>query len=975
MLSTLYGTNGNGTHRRIEFGGSARAEKAVDFILNSYSSRAALGRRFGNNLDPRRDVFREAGIPRPGEMSARLYQDLVDEDGLAAKVVDFMPKECWRVQPEIYETEDSERSTPFEQAWDDLPRGLAAIGRMTDKGGSNSKPPTRNALPPKPPFPGRPPAKGGEDPALPFPRKANREMTSWFQDEYGSPVWETLLRADVQSGIGRYGVVLFGLDDGLPLHLPAKGVEEVNSVSPKGGEKVKPDAFQGLYSFSVNAAKAEGRKLRYLRAFPESLCSIARTEQNFSSPRFGQPTAYNVTFSVGEQSSQAPGGSTTGTAATQVGITKEVHWTRVLHVCDVGVNYGPSMVYGGERLRNVLPYVLGAQKLALGDPEMYWIAGLAMLFFSNQQGYDAPPDRQSIKDQLEEMMTGLQRFAVAPGLTAENVGPPVSDPTPHIDLMLRLICIRYGWPKRIFEGSERGELASSQDEREHKDRVKGRQHGYLTPRLIVPFVDRLILLGVLPEPKGYSINWPDVSTQTEGEKADTFGKWVTAWGTYKEKMVDQVIPPVYAMTRVELGDMEEEEATVILEDAEEQKALAEEEAIEKQKQMIDEGLAPDPAAAEDKATLDIAGRIGGTPPPGKGTAPPGKKPTFNELLRGRYQDYTTGGLILNKATARTKLTGGRWVTLDNGVHVYIKSGRIAVGPAALKEKLSGKPPGEQGKQTEPDKAPKPPAPSKPKPKADTPATSRAKAEDAFKRSMEADRRGDKEEAARLRTEAAGHAAAAKAPAKGVGKAKAPAAETPKTATVGTHVRRLTGNKEEGEALLKDVDEMDKTHGGKLNAFLAKKPLTSVNVGSPPKEVGAASGVYSQTKKTLTVKPKDKIGGGELEEPGDTLAGTRAQKLEGQAAALQMQKVTFSHELGHHVAFEVINGLPDGKQKVYRDIIIESALKDGKKVSTYADTNPHEYFAESFAAYHHDPKSLSPTAKKMVEDVMALAEKL
>ena len=41
-----------------------------------------------------------------------------------------------------------------------------------------------------------------------------------------------------------------------------------------------------------------------------------------------------------------------------------------------------------------------------------------------------------------------------------------------------------------------------------------RKHKFIEEQVIVPFVDRLILLGVLPEPAmGFSVVWPDLEAQ------------------------------------------------------------------------------------------------------------------------------------------------------------------------------------------------------------------------------------------------------------------------------------------------------------------------------------------------------------------------------------------------------------------------------------------------------------------------------
>jgi hypothetical protein len=174
-------------------------------------------------------------------------------------------------------------------------------------------------------------------------------------------------------------------------------------------------------------------------------------------------------------------------------------------------------------------------------------------------------------------MNGLQRYLALEGMSANSLSPQVSDPTPQIDAYLKAICILYGIPKRVFEGSERGELASSQDAKAWYQRMQNRQENYLTPRMIVPFVDRLILLGVLAEPKlRYHVEWPESVVLTEDERAsialtttDSITKFVQGGG-------DNLMTERDFMTKI--LEMPESEADAILEAKMEE--LEEEQALE-----------------------------------------------------------------------------------------------------------------------------------------------------------------------------------------------------------------------------------------------------------------------------------------------------------------------------------------------------------------------------------------------------------
>lgn len=445
------------------------------FVLNELMT---LRTRLNQSLtDPRRSIEHECGYPDTGSwVSPHLYQSLYEREALSARVVECLPRESWQVQPEITEMEDSGTVTPFEQAWDALGRSL-------------------------------------------------RGEKSWHQDEAGSPLWEYLLRADILSGIGQYGVILLGLDDGRDLREPA-------STRP-------------------------GARLIYLAVFPESLAQVVRFETDDKSPRFRRPAEYHLSFNDPREGQQAGVGLPIS--------TRQVHWSRVIHVAD---GLGSSEVFGVPRMRAVLNRLLDLKKIYAADGETYWRNAVLKLFFSThpQLGGDVDIDHDQFRDDIEEMMNGLQQWMTLRGMEAKSIAPAVIDPTPHVAAQIQAICIKLGVPQRVFMGSERGELASSQDDAAWNDRLKERQQNYLTPKLIVPFVDRLIQLGVLPEPSGYSVRWPDLTSTSEQDRAGLAALKTGALAQYAGSAeVQALMGPLDYLTRV--WDMDEEEASAVLERA------------------------------------------------------------------------------------------------------------------------------------------------------------------------------------------------------------------------------------------------------------------------------------------------------------------------------------------------------------------------------------------------------------------------
>lgn len=495
------------------------AEK--ELVANVLLSRAELFRRL---LDPRRDIDAECGYKAVADITAEDYRLMYDSEALATRVVEIMPKECWKATPMIYEEEDPEDITAFEISWDELGKSLQ-----------------------------------GE---------------SWCNQEEGSPVWEYLKRVDILSGIGHYGVILLGLDDnhGGDLSKPVDGVPEnggpakrtdILTQPPYSGNPTTNLADQPINGQPKPTKLKTKRKLLYMRVFDESLAKIAEWETDESNPRFGLPKYYNITLNDPSNQQEGIGLSTA---------TKKVHWHRVIHVAD---NLGSSETMGVPRQQQVWRNLSNLVKLYGGSAEMYWRGAFPGLSIETQPqlGGGGTTEKLSIdqaatRAEIANYQNGLQRALLLMGLTAKSLAPQVEDPTPQIDVQITAICIVKAIPKRIFMGSERGELSSAQDEKDWADDLAGRRKTYLTPKMIRVFVDRGIMLGYLAAPgeDGYKVEWPDVESMTELEKAQVAVTKTEALAKYVSGNVMLVMPPIDWYTRV--FSMSEEEAIEVNNNAE-----------------------------------------------------------------------------------------------------------------------------------------------------------------------------------------------------------------------------------------------------------------------------------------------------------------------------------------------------------------------------------------------------------------------
>ena len=259
--------------------------------------------------------------------------------------------------------------------------------------------------------------------------------------------------------------------------------------------------------------RKKGLKLLFLRAFDESLVQVVRYEWNVNNPRFGMPVMYRITLNDPRR------------VHSGVGLpmaTVFVHWSRVLHYNDTMHQPESSDIFSPSRLQPVLNRVLDVRKVSAAGGEGYWQSCFAAI---SLETHPALGGDVAVPTGLEQMMTDfrnkLRRDLLTTGMTAKTLPPSVVDPSPFLAALVQQICIKIPCPKRVFDGTERGELASSQDDAQWNDVVRGRQNMLVTPRLICPFIDKLIQLGVVSEPgeDGYFVDWPDLDSLNDIDKA------------------------------------------------------------------------------------------------------------------------------------------------------------------------------------------------------------------------------------------------------------------------------------------------------------------------------------------------------------------------------------------------------------------------------------------------------------------------
>lgn len=330
-------------------------------------------------------------------------------------------------------------------------------------------------------------------------------------------IFHYLSRADKVAGIGEYGILLLGFDD----------ANNANSREPV----------------------EKATKLLYLRPYAQNNAGVREWEEDLSNERYGLPKIYKLKTSTAQKD---------GTRSI------DAHWTRVIHFAEGLLE---NDVYGKPELKPVLNRLQDLDLISGGSAEMFWRGAFPGIAF--KLGEDATmesQDKKALEDEIENYVHDLKRYMRIQGLDIHELKVQIADPKSHFDLLISLISAAKGIPKRILTGSERGELASSQDEKNWLSRIEERRNNYIEPMVLRPLIQRLIDVTVLPKPELFEIEWPDLFAIGEKDKADIAKTKAETLAAYSNAMgADTIIPPSMFLKKFlqfDADEIEEIEAEV-----------------------------------------------------------------------------------------------------------------------------------------------------------------------------------------------------------------------------------------------------------------------------------------------------------------------------------------------------------------------------------------------------------------------------
>jgi len=311
---------------------------------------------------------------------------------------------------------------------------------------------------------------GGDIIEDPNPLVVTKFEEAWMELNKKLNVWATFSRADILAGVGDYSVIIIG-GPGAP-ESPLK-----------------------------NATMDD---IRFLTIRGESEASIGDIDYDTTSERYGLPLYYNV-------------------ARLDRNRTVKVHYSRVIHVADDILD---DDLRGTPRLKGVWNNLDDLVKVVGGGAEAFWKrADQGIQVDIDKEIELGTEDEEAFEKEVEEYEHGLRRVLRTQGTTVNSLGSDVANFSGPADAVISLISSTTGIPKRILLGSERGELGSSQDKNNWDERVETRRTEWAEPYVVRVFVDRMIEIGVLPQPKDYRCVWPQILNLPAAKKAEIAEKW------------------------------------------------------------------------------------------------------------------------------------------------------------------------------------------------------------------------------------------------------------------------------------------------------------------------------------------------------------------------------------------------------------------------------------------------------------------
>jgi len=303
-----------------------------------------------------------------------------------------------------------------------------------------------------------------------------KENRSAFEKEFDElserlNLFKYLYRLDILASLGTYAVLLLGYSsEFMELDTPVSASDQLMFIKPYGEDHIQ----------------------------------IMEWDYNPTSERYGHPEIYQIQIDSDSNETKAI----------------LVHWTRILHVV---IDPLEEDLFGIPSMEPIYNRLVGLDKIAGAAPEGYYLGarGGFICKASDDAVRMTDDEEKDIKRELDLYFREYRRTMTMGAMDIQELKPQVVSPLDHIEAQLKLISAQTQIPMRILTGSERGELASNQDERAWLKYIEERREHVGDNSILTPLVKRLIENGTLPAPVGsFRFEWEPLLILSDEERAN-----------------------------------------------------------------------------------------------------------------------------------------------------------------------------------------------------------------------------------------------------------------------------------------------------------------------------------------------------------------------------------------------------------------------------------------------------------------------
>jgi len=203
---------------------------------------------------------------------------------------------------------------------------------------------------------------------------------------------------------------------------------------------------------------------------------------------------------------------------------RPVHFSRIIHIADGLLD---DRINGIPRLERCWNNLDDLDKITGGGAEAFWRRADAGFQVDVDPEMELEPDDEAqLDNEIDEYLHDLRRIVRTRGVKMNPLTSQVAGIKDPIEGVMSQISAGTGIPQRILMGSERGQLASTQDDDNWTARISDRRKDYASPVVVHPTLDRFIEIGALPTPKlDYEPRWPEIDDLNDLQKAEVASKW------------------------------------------------------------------------------------------------------------------------------------------------------------------------------------------------------------------------------------------------------------------------------------------------------------------------------------------------------------------------------------------------------------------------------------------------------------------